>query len=379
MPKTIQKNGSAPEKTLLLIVEPVQNQDYCTAWISYVNSVAIFGREPIKKSSTYAFIWRSWCKFLAIRQFGQSTHYQQALPMLATAEDIEQFLKNGLKSSKPTREVSQVTKRRYYSVLQRIYAFCAQQDWIKINPVNALTLSDRPSPEKHDGHILNDVQWQACLDRIRTLGSSATEARNRAILLLLFTVGLRPEEIRKLQVHDFITGVANLNSIVIRDTTGPVQQRTLPVNTATSQALQEWIDIRKNLNVVVNHAQKIKAGSCNEELRLATQSLFVSRSRINLSMVALLNLVRAHIEQACISAQLDLPKRMGPQIIRNTRIVRWLNSGLDVSNVVDAAGLKNAKGLLHIAYAVPESVRAKILLSKRRDDEPAPYINLQAN
>lgn len=360
-----------------MFVKPVQNPDYCIAWISYVNSIAVFGREPINKSSTYAFIWRSWCKFLAVRQLGQGAHHLQALPMLATAEDIDQFLNHGPESSKPTRKVTQVTKRRYYSVLQRIYAFCTQQDWIKVNPVDELAPSDRPPPEKHDGHVLNDAQWRACIDYIQSLGTSSTELRDRAILLLLFTLGLRPEEIRKLQLQDFHKGIADLNSIVVRDTTGPAQQRTLPVDATTSQALHNWIEIRQHLNVVAKHAQKIKADRCNDGLRIAGQSLFVSRSSMDLSMVALLNLVRAHIEQACISANLDLPKRMGPQIIRNTRIVRWLVSGLDVSTVVHAGGLKNAKGLLHIAHAIPDAIRAQIQPSKRRDDEPAPFLNQQ--
>lgn len=356
---------------------PKHSMQICEAWLAYVNSIAEFGREPIHKTATYTFIWRSWCNFLATRQFGPQANYIQAQPLLATAHDIEAFLQSGPQSSKPKRHVSAVTRRRYYTVLQRVYAFCDLQGWITGNPIDHMANNDRPSPEKHDGFVMNDTQWRACINLIEQLGKGSTEVRDKAILLLLFTLGLRPEEIRKLQLQDFYTGIADLHTIVINANTGPAQQRSLPVDSTTAKAISEWIEVRQHLNIVARHANKILADRNNDGLRVDGQTLFVARSSMHLSMVSLLNLVRSHIEQACRGAGVEPPPRMGPQIIRNTRIVRWLAAGFDVEDVVRRAGLKNAKGLLHIVHACPDPVRFKIMPAQRRDDEPLPYTNTQ--
>lgn len=356
---------------------PKESMQICEAWLAYVNSIAEYGREAINKTAAYTFIWRSWCNFLAKRQLDDQATYLQAKPLLATSQDIEQFLSSGPQSSKPKRAVSNVTKRRYYTVLQRIYAYCALQEWIPLSPVDGMANNDRPSPEKHDGYVMNDYQWRASIDFIQQMGDTSTEKRDKAILLLLFTLGLRPQEIRSLQVQDFYTGIADLHTIVINDLSGPAQQRSLPLDSTTAKALTDWIVLRQQLPVVLKHGKKILADRSNEALRAEGQRLFVARTSMHLSMISLLNLVRSHIEQACRHASVDPPARMGPQIIRNTRIVRWLAAGMDVEEVVRRAGLKNAKGLLHIIHACPDSVRSEILPSQRRDDEPVPYTNEQ--
>ncbi len=60
--------------------------------------------------------------------------------------------------------------------------------------------------------------------------------------------------------------------------------------------------------------------------------------------------------------------RLGPQIIRNTRLVFWLNDRVPVEDVVKRAGLKNSKGLYHLFEYLPEEVRAQI--RNQRDDAP---------
>ena len=60
---------------------------------------------------------------------------------------------------------------------------------------------------------------------------------------------------------------------------------------------------------------------------------------------------------------------MGPQIVRNTRLCIWLNNGEDVGQVVKRAGLKNAKGLLHLINACSVDVQQKLRPANKRDDE----------
>ncbi|MNY45887.1 hypothetical protein D3C86_1810240 [compost metagenome] len=54
------------------------------------------------------------------------------------------------------------------------------------------------------------------------------------------------------------------------------------------------------------------------------------------------------------------PARLGPQIVRNTAIVRWLNAGMALNDVIERAGLKNVNGLLHLRDFVSEDARATL-------------------
>ena len=45
-----------------------------------------------------------------------------------------------------------------------------------------------------------------------------------------------------------------------------------------------------------------------------------------------------------------MPGRIGPQVLRNTAIVLWLNDGVPEKEVVRRVGLKNSKGLHHLRH-----------------------------
>lgn len=349
--------------------KPVSPYDICDAWISYTNSIPHFQASAITKSTAYRFIWRSWCRFLANRQSGADSGPYMASPLEATALDVVDFLAYGLKSTKPLRQVSEVTRRRYFSVMQRIYAFCEAQEWIKNSPVRDISQGDTPKPEVHVGRAMTGAQWDACIKHM------PTSPRDRAILMLLFTLGLRPEEVRKLSIHDLEFGLDEIAWIKIRGGNGPAQERRLPLPDAVASALVRWVDLRKGLPIVLRHEALLQADASNEVLRDQCKSMFVSRKSMSLSMLSLLNLSRDHISNACALEKLEPPSRVGPQIIRNTRLVRWLMQGQTVELVVAKAGLKNAKGLLHLAHACSEEIRARITPSMRRDDDPSPVIS----
>jgi hypothetical protein len=67
-----------------------------------------------------------------------------------------------------------------------------------------------------------------------------------------------------------------------------------------------------------------------------------------MSAITLLKWARGLIELAAQRAAYPPPPRLGPQIIRNTCLVRWLNAGMPVGEVLARAGLKSVKGLYHL-------------------------------
>lgn len=360
------------------VPRPDSSDAYFDAWIAHVNATAVFGKESIdpERSTSYRFIWRSWCKYLANSQVAPNAPYTMAKPLLASAEDLSRFLAGGMRGSKPGREISDVTRRRYYSVLQRIYTFAATQVWIERSPFEGLAIQDIPKAERHEGSILNPAQWEACTLNYGSPNGTAFEVRDRAILMLLFKLGLRPEEVRGLRVQDFQLGIADMPTLRILARSGPSQERTLPLDQQSAEAIQRWKRVRRDLAIVVSTLDALQSNFNDDSLHADSDTLFVTRSSMELAKVPLLNLVKAHIEKSCSEAGLDLPVRLGPQIVRNTRLVIWLNSGLDVDDVARMAGLKNRKGFLHLLEFCSESVKQLIQPSRRRDDAPASFTNV---
>ena len=365
-PKTM--NSQHPSPPVNPDPLPTHFEALFDAWIAHVNNTARFGKESIdpEKSSSYQFIWRSWVKFLAERP-------APALPVLdplkARAEDVASFLTVGPLSSKPGRAISPVTKRRYFTVLQRLYAFFAHQQWIAVNPVDQLAIKDRPAQEVHEGAVLTAPQWSACMQLIPQLGSDAFELRNQAIFGLLFRHGLRPEEVRALKLQDYQPDLSSVATVTIQSIRGPEQERKIPLDEATARAIDKWKSARRDLPVVRNCLQKLQDNFDDRQLHEASDTMFVTRISMDMSMASLLYLVKSHIVQACANAGLDQPIRMGPQIVRNTRLCIWLNNGEDVGQVVKRAGLKNAKGLLHLINACSVDVQQKLRPANKRDDQ----------
>lgn len=340
------------------------------AWIAYTNAHACYGKESIdpSKSKSYAFIWRSWTKYLASVLLVAPESMDGKSMMLATPIDVAKFIANGPTASKPDRSISKITQRRYFTVLLRVYAFCVSQAWLDASPVDAVAKQDRPAEENHEGQVLSAAQWSACTQRLALLTSNDYEIRDRAILMLLFKEGLRPEEIRGLRLQDFQPDITNVPTLAIRSIRGPEQERVIPLDPATATSIQEWKLVRRNMRVVKRTLDELQNDFSNQQLHALSDTLFVTEKKMEIGQVALLTLVRSHIEKACISASIEFPNRMGPQIVRNSRIVKWLNAGIDVQQVVKRAGLKNAKGLLHLLLACSEEVQDKIKPARRRDD-----------
>lgn len=77
-------------------------------------------------------------------------------------------------------------------------------------------------------------------------------------------------------------------------------------------------------------------------------ALFCTRKAPQLTSHTLLHLVTKTLRQAALAAKLPEPARMGPQVLRNTVLVQWLESGCSVSEVLARSGMKNPNALQHL-------------------------------
>ena len=306
-------------------------------------------RDPLKPQSNapYQAVWNAWLRFLAQRSvlvdgLPQSLHWLDARPV-----DVLDFLKPraGLRANhQPERQLSEVTRRRYWRMLERLYGFAVVNGWVAENPATMMGESDQPDLAPQLGHILPPALWKE-LPRHFPEGNTLVECRDRAVLHLLYTLALTPEEIRTLKpsditVHDVLL-VKEVHAKQFLQVDGPrqAQKRKLPFPDECSGALQAWLSARG----------QHKPSSASPALLCAMTGEALSTSAL-FHLVSKVVLAANDALAKKGDVQTWMPERVGPQVLRNTAIVHWLNDGVPEKEVVRRVGLKNSKGLHHLRH-----------------------------
>ena len=283
--------------------------------------------EPLSADAAkpYRFIWLSWLRHLAGHS-PEAPGWQHA-----SALQVLDFINHAPQSPK-SHKPSDITRRRYWRVLDRIYDHAVLHGWLAHNPAQGITHADLPPSEDPQGAILSPRMWRA-LQRHLPAPDDLIRCRDRAILVLLMELGLTPQEVRLLALEHLHWSPAPtpvLQAIQIEGERD-CQARTLPVSPALHTALQHWLQARAGY-----HAMQ------------GQPALFCTRKAPQLSNHTLLHLVTKTLQQAAQSTGLPLPPRMGPQVIRNTVLVQWLDAGTSVQEVLARSGMKHPNALLHL-------------------------------
>lgn len=264
----------------------------------------------------------------------------------ATPEDVSNFLqlRPGQRAHhQPERQISEVTRRRYWRLLDRIYAHAVIQGWIARNPVQALHPVERPAPEDPTGHVLPPALW-AALPRHFPAADDLQGARDLAVLRLLYDLALAPEEIRLLPIS--AVRDARQATLVIGakprflqiDGQRAAQSRCLALPAATAAALAAWMKFRNHGGTPAH----------------ASAPLFESRKGGPLTIRALFHIASKTIAlaQQAHQGQVMPLARMGPQVVRNTAIVHWLHDGVAPTEVVQRIGVDHPRALAHLQHCV---------------------------
>ena len=307
----------------------------------------------------YENIWTAWLHCLQPTAPDGIRRPDPALPAPrlwheAQAEDVARFLRirPGQRAHhQPERTLSEVTRRRYWRVLERVYDFAVLHGWIHTNPVAQLRLAERPKVVEQLGHTLPPALWQR-LPQHFAASDSLQGARDRAILLLLYELALAPEEVRGLRDDHLLdeqhqplaanTGVAPRWLKI--EGARKAQHRTLPLPAPVGAALVAWLQYRNA------HDASLQGW------------LFHSRKGGPLSIRALFHVASKVIQEAHAALPADTQhgplQRVGPQVLRNTAIVTWLNAGVPESEVVHRLGVESGRALVRLQYKLGSSPAA---------------------
>lgn len=303
----------------------------------------------------YRYIWQSWIKYLQTlkRADGRYVRWDEA-----DGAAVVNFLnKGGIESRKHEAKVSDITKRRYWRVLDRIYTFAMEKCFAQVNPASQVMRSEIPKQENHKGHVLTPKVWDAAMGALKQepgAGRGEVATRNRALLLVLFTMGLMPIEVRSLNVANYASTGEGAWLKIEGHTDNAKRQLEIPQ--FVRAALDAWLQVR-----------------AASPKYCASQALFSAQSGKAMTDETLLQIVRGHLLDACTAAGEPPPQRLGPQIIRNTRIVKWLMDGVPRPVVVLRAGLKDEHGLTHLIDHVTKNDGPRVRLN---DDSPLGQLDL---
>lgn len=323
---------------------PVDASAVFDSWLEYENHSNEHDRGGFYKeggAESYRRIWLRWLKHLGARNTTWKT---------ADANDLLEFVRSGFSHTRIEGQPSSISQRRYFTVLRRIYNFATTMGWRDSNPADAVAEGEQPEKENHTGAVMNIRQWNACLRHLETIKpTTIIGQRDLAILRLLFDHALAPREIRELQAGFVkISKTSSIGMVQIEPIRSTHQARTIQTSAASTYALAQWLEVRKHLRSSL---------STNFE---GDDFCFISQKSPQLTNLALLAICTRHIRQACERFSTQAPVRLGPQIIRNSCIVRWLDDGRDVLHVCSEIGIKNVHGLKHITWALSDIARNRI-------------------
>ena len=259
--------------------------------------------------------------------------------------DVQSFLSSGPRGRKNGSPPSLITKRRYWRLLERIYAFAQQNGWVQHNPAALLAPAEVPPPEDPRGAILQPRLWHAARDILHRANDSdgGLAIRNRAMCLVAFELALMPVELRSLTLDSLVfreteEGRRQLYALQI-DGDGVAQYRKLVLSDHLRTNLETWLSVRRTV------------------LReRPSQILFCSRTGAVLTSMQLINIISDLLRRAAAESNQPLPSRLGPQVVRNMRLVMWLNEAQAPSQVAVWAGLKDVYGLYHLRQHVNPEV-----------------------
>lgn len=298
-------------------------EQHFEAWLLHRSSADRDALTPAA-AKPYRYIWLSWGRFLSTIPFEQAsgTPWHAATPQL-----VHRFLREGVSPASGrksrTAPISDITRRRYWRVLDAIYQHACNNGLIVCNPVAGDGADPPPPQENPQGQVFTALHWRA-IQLAFPGGKSRWDVRDRAILSVLMDAALTTSEVCQLRLHqvgDHLTKVS-----LRMDGKRAAQERVLQLGLGASVELRKWMELRRGM-----HA---RAG-VQEDL------LFLSIHGRPMSPRLIYHLVVGTVTRAFQSHGYDMPNHLGAQVLRNSRLVMWLNEGMSMDEVVRRAGFKD--------------------------------------
>ncbi|MBI2770489.1 MAG: hypothetical protein HYX47_12760 [Burkholderiales bacterium] len=328
----------------------------------WLKSCLSASRDPIRKpeqAKPYEWIWLSWCRWLATPSPGADQR-RAASWRDATYGQVMSFVGSGPSpAAKRKKKISEVTTRRYWRVLQRIYAFAVLRGQLAANPADIPEdLTEHPlKSERSAGVALTPRMWEQ-LQQILPAGDHWMDVRDRAVMRLFMELALTPDEVANLHApHRDLLDPSNVVIDVVGSKDRPWQSRSLHPSPELLRDLCLWHEHRGRLTP----GQAVGA------------HWFLTARLTPMSRHSLFDIVAPRVAKAAERSGMALPPHLGPMVLRNTRILQWLLQGRPLDQVLAESGLKEAKNLERLTVLVNNSLFSGYA-TPRRAGRPMPAL-----
>ena len=264
----------------------------------------------------------------------------------ATEADIKDWLKH-LKASKANSTV-----QMYLTAARLFYAFLASQKIIAENPCKAggenLKAGVKVDRDKHKRDYLSPEQAQDLFSKMPA--GTEKELRNRAIVALMCTTGLRCIEVARALYGDLRT-LGNCEVLYIQGKGHDEKDDCVKISPAVANMIRDYLKVRFNGTEPPERAYLFVSTSRNhskldKDDELSTQA------------------IRAIVKQAMKSIGFD-DRRHTAHSLRHTAATLALRSGEPIENVKDVLRHKNIQTTMIYAKALErEKNNAELAVSK---------------
>ena len=213
-------------------------------------------------------------------------------------DDIRKFIKaNASKKDK--------TLARYITTLRMFYDFLEKRGYLNNNPTKSISL---PKLDKHLPDVLTIEEVSRLLD---IKPESNYDFRNKCILELLYSTGLRITELVKLTLKDIY-----LDDDLIKVMGKGSKERVLPLNDAASFYLKKYInDIRPKMIKKTN-----------------TENLFLNNHGKGLTRQAVFKMIKSR------ALEVNIKKNISPHTLRHSFATHLMIEGADIRFIQELLG-----------------------------------------
>ena len=316
-------------------------------------------RDPLtpRSAEPLRYIWTAWSRWLtsppelaqalapaAADGGGVDAQTPRAASWaLARSEHIAEYLAHGpspCSGRKPsTAPIQAITRQSYLRVLHDLYEHARMKGLVAQNPAGFI--DELPLGENaRGGQVFHAYQWKALLSEIPT-GPGLWDRRDAAILHLLMDAALTTGEICTLQLTQVGDHFLHPEHVALHlSGTRSAQYREIELGMAASVAMRKWMEPRAGV--------ALRRGD--------GAPVFLTQKGVPISPRAVFHLVASTVSRAFSLHYIDLPNHIGAQVLRNSRLVMWLNAGMPIDEVVYRAGFKDAKSFRGLRAHIVQSV-----------------------
>ncbi len=243
-------------------------------------------------------------------------YLEQARGVVPDAADIETLDLRGYIAAMTEAGYAKTTIARRLASLRSFFRFGQRDGWCKTNPARPLR---NPRKPRALPHFLSSDEVERLLTSPTQTGArdrgSAMALRDRAILEVLYSAGLRVSELAGLNDSDL-----DFSSSLLRVRGKGRRERISPVGSFATHALRQWLSERKL-------SPKEKSGS--------EAPVFTNKFGRRLTTRSVGRMLEKYLRQT------GLDRRTTPHTLRHSFATHLLDRGADIRSVQELLGHKS--------------------------------------